>query len=235
MYKKLSFFTFIPSIIIVALLNLLLFLTVPNARLETFVFWIGWGFTFPINIAIAVMVWIFIHKKTAEREENTIIYLPLLTYVIFAGTAVYLVTGIIFMYCPIMKATAPLIVEAFVTGLYISVLCLSIFTTDRLANNQKEVHEKVAYLRLLQADIDSCILNINDENLLAKIRTLSEKIRFSDPMSHPSLAACEAELSNVVMTIVTKVNTSSTEGIEDDIIKASSLVDFRNNRCKILK
>ena len=54
-------------------------------------------------------------------------------------------------------------------------------------------------------------------------------------MSHPSLAGCEEELSRAVQTIVMKVSTSSVEDIDADITKAQALLDFRNNRCLILK
>jgi hypothetical protein len=54
-------------------------------------------------------------------------------------------------------------------------------------------------------------------------------------MSHPSLAACEEELSRAVQTIVMKVNTANFADIEADITKAQALLDFRNSRCLILK
>ena len=235
MYKKLKLSSFIPSIIICALLNLILFLTVPDARLESAVFWIGWGFAFPINIIIAVSIWIFIHSRTSARKEDTIVYLPLLTYVIFIATGVYLVFGIVFMYFSIDNVTVPLVLEAIITGAYAFVLYYALFIANRITGSQKETKQKVFYIRLLQSDLESCFSGVSDASLLAKLRELAEKLRFSDPMSHPSLADCEQELSKVIMNIVTKVNSSDLSGIDTDIAKAESLIAFRNNRCKILK
>ena len=88
MYKKLSALSFLPSLIIIVVLNLLLFVTVPDMRLSSPVFWIAWTFTFPINAIVAVAVWLYIDMKTTARKEDTITYLPLTTYIILAATAV---------------------------------------------------------------------------------------------------------------------------------------------------
>lgn len=235
MYKKLSALSFLPSVIICVVLNLILFFTVPSMRLSSPAFWIAWTFTFPVNVTVAVAVWLFIDKKTRERKENSITYLPLNTYVILSATAVYLVSGIIFMYCPIESAIAAILVELVISGGYAIALHYSLFLANRVANAQEETREKVLFIRLLQSDLESCFKNVSDEALLSRLRELSENIRYSDPMSHPSLAGCEEELSRAVQTIVMKVSTSSVEDIDADITKAQALLDFRNNRCLILK
>ena len=235
MYKKLTWRTFVPSIIICALMNLVLFLTIPDARLASPVFWIGWTFTFPVNLIFAVSVWIYIHSKTTAKEGDTMIYLPLLTYVILGATAVYLIAGIIIMYAPIITLTGPIVTECFITGIYGVVLYYAIFAANRVADNTQQTKQKVVYIKLLQSQLESCFVNVKDNDLLSKLKVLSENIRFSDPMSDPSLSVCESELSGVITDIVVKVNSSNLAGIENDITKATALLELRNNRCKILK
>jgi hypothetical protein len=204
-------------------------------RLTSPVFWIAWAFTFPVNVTVAVSVWLFIDKKTSERKENTITYLPLTTYIILSATAVYLISGIILMYCPIESAIAAILIETVISGGYASFLYYALFHANRVADAQADTREKVLFIRLLQSDLESCFKNVSDDALLSALRELSERIRFSDPMSHPSLAACEEELSRAVQTIVMKVNTANFADIEADITKAQALLDFRNSRCLILK
>ena len=235
MNKKLTFFSFIPSIIICVILNVILFVTVSPLRLASPVFWIAWFFTFPVNITIAVLIWISIHKKKMTRNEDTIIYLPLVTYIILIATAVYLVSGAALMYLPVMFPIIAVIVECIITCIYGLALYYAFFIANRISDTQKETKQKVQYIRLLQSDLESCFCNVTDEALLSELRKLSEQIRFSDPMSHPSLEDCEAELSKAVKIIVRKANESDLSDIRVDVSKASSLLEYRNNRCKALK
>lgn len=235
MYKKLTVFSFLPSIVICVLLNLILFFTVPAYRLASPVFWIAWVFTFPVNIGIAVPVWIFAHKKATARREDTITYLPLITYIIWIATGLYLVSGVALMYAPVLSPIVAILVDGIITCVYGLALYYAFFVANRISDSQTETKQKVQYIRLLQSDLESCFYNVKDEELLSKLRSLSEKIRFSDPMSHPSLADCEAELSVAVKMIVRKVNSSDVSDIEVDISKANSLLDYRNDRCRVLK
>ena len=235
MYKKLSALSFLPSLIIIVVLNLLLFVTVPDMRLSSPVFWIAWTFAFPINAIVAVAVWLYIDMKTTARKEDTITYLPLTTYIILAATAVYLVFGIVLMYFPIESVTLAVIIEIIISGGYASFLYYALFLANRVSDAQKETREKVLFIQLLRSDLESCFSNVKDDELLDTLKDLAERIRYSDPMSHPSLALCEEELSRAVQMIVIKVNTADTEGIADDVNKARALLDMRNSRCLILK
>ncbi|MBO5701046.1 MAG: hypothetical protein J6S71_01275 [Clostridia bacterium] len=235
MKKKLTFFSFIPSIIICVILNVILFLTVPSLRLASPVFWIAWTFTFPINITIAVLIWIYIHTKKMTRNEDTITYLPLVTYIILIATGVYLVSGIALMYPPVKFPIVAVLVDGIITCIYGLALYYAFFIANRISDTQKETKQEILYIRLLQSDLESCFYNVKDEALLSKLRKLSEQIRFSDPISHPSLDDCEAEISKAVKIIVRKACASEFSDIEEDITKASSLLEYRNSRCKLLK
>lgn len=235
MYKKLTFFSFLPSILICIVLNLILFLTIPAHRVENASFWVAWIFTFPVNIAIAVPVWVFAHNRGNARKEDIINFFPPLTSIIWIATAVYLVSGICLMYPKIVNPVVPLVADGIITCIYGIFLYYTLFVTNRISNAQIETKQKVDYIRLLKADVEICMNYTKDEALLAELRALSEKIRFSDPMSHPSLADCEAELSACVNKILRKVKASDFTDLEADIANAVSLLEYRNQRCGILK
>ena len=93
----------------------------------------------------------------------------------------------------------------------------------------------MVFIKLLQADLEACFPYVADASLLTALKKLSDKIRFSDPMSHPSLAGCESELSEAIARIASKVKGGNVDDIADDIKLAESLVESRNSRCKILK
>lgn len=231
MKKKSSLIYAVPVLIAVALLNLIIFLTFPKENFEiNRAFWLGWAFAFPVNLILAAGVFLLMEKKGIDAFMQV----PIRRVVIIAA-AVYVVAGAIFMYVPIQKLVVPAVVECVITGVYLIALFYAFAPMTKIKDSQQAVKEKVIYVKLLQSDLESCFAHVSDAALLDELKKLSEKIRFSDPMSHPSLAGCEAELSVAVNTIVSKVKNGNVEDIADDINTASGLVDFRNSRCKILK
>ena len=230
MKKVFGLYSFIAAVVLCGLVNLILFFTVPDARLSEGVFWLVWSITFPVNLLIMGGVYFYIGKKGGEF----LVYGPV-RRLLSIGFCAYLLVGLILMYVPVVSYPLPIILESLITGVYLLALLISFRGMNYVADNQRVTKQKVLYIRLLQSDLESCFVNVTDPTVLAKLRQLSEKIRFSDPMSHPSLAGCESELSSVIFGIVNRVNSGELAGLDADITKASALIDMRNSRCAILK
>ena len=102
-----------------------------------------------------------------------------------------------------------------------------------MARNQRTTKEKVQFIRLLKADVDGLLAYTQDTT--GAIKRLSDKIRFSDPMSHPSLAECESEISARILAFKLKLQDGEEIDIEKEVKKIENLLENRNERCKILK
>ena len=94
---------------------------------------------------------------------------------------------------------------------------------------------KNLYIRMLKADVDDCIARTGDPTVIAALQDLSERVRFSDPMSHPALGGIEIELSTTVATIAAALSESDTARATALITKACTLLESRNQRCIMLK
>ncbi len=216
--------------LIFGLLSLILFLTIPDQRLNSTVFWISFSFAIPVNYLALTgfTIWGF------AKKGESFIKLPITAAIsaIFAGT--YLLLGVFFMYLPIEKTTFPIIIYAIITIAFIITAIFSINGANYMNASEKHVKEKVLFVKMLEADVLDCVskANGNSANLL---RQLSENVRFSDPMSHPSLSAVEAEISSVVFAISEALNQDPNADITAMVNKADSLLKNRNNRCLMLK
>lgn len=230
--RKNGFIASLASLILVyGLINLILFLFIPEGRTDLASFWIAWSFTFPLNLLTTMGITIY-----CSRIENaTIIKIPLLFTIQYIFAGIYLVTGIIFMLINKDIALAVWIVEAIITCAFIILMIYAWLGTSFLAKNVEHTKKKVFYIRSLQADIDACISQVADSDVEKLLKELSDKIRFSDPMSHDSLAQIEGELKNNVREIITSVSRGNLELIPDLVKRAMITLDMRNNRCKVLK
>jgi hypothetical protein len=87
----------------------------------------------------------------------------------------------------------------------------------------------------MRADIENCLVYATDENTKAQLVKLAEKIRFSDPMSHDSLANCEKELEEAILLISSTLKADGSADVSNHIKRAEALIDYRNQRCILLK
>lgn len=74
-----------------------------------------------------------------------------------------------------------------------------------------------------------------------QVLTMAEKIRYSDPMSHESLANMDYDIEKGIDKVVAEVqnlltnNSIDVENLRREIQNVNNLIDSRNNRVKILK
>ena len=131
--------------------------------------------------------------------------------------------------------TAVWIVEAIITVAFIVFAMYAYLGMSYISNSIEHTKKKVFYIRSLQADIDACLPQVNDSEVAKLLTSLSDKIRFSDPMSHQSLIECELKIQDLVTEIVTNVSLGKLDNLSELVTRASVLIDSRNGKCKILK
>ena len=236
MKKSFALIALIVFILACVILNVVLFLTIPTmapeGRASEDAFKLVWTFTFPLNL----IIWIFGLGYLSRKSTDLIVHYPIMLFVLGGGFAAYVYVGFkSLFYSPNLTMTFAAIVEIAMTAAYIAIILVALFVLRYMGNNQKTTKEKVLFIRLLKADVDACIPLVNSPELKSLLGKLSEKVRFSDPMSHDSLKACEDEISALVVNLQMKARTGEENGLEEDIKKIDMLIDYRNERCKILK
>ena len=218
------------SVLVCALVNLIVFLTIDQARLETTAFWIAWGFATPWTLLSAIVLHLWAGKKQGEE----ILRMPVAYYLCAVFGGLYLVVGLIFMYANVETLTALIIIEAIITVIYLIAVMYSLNTTDSIAKQEKVTKQKVFFIRMLTSNVNTCLPMATDEAVRAQLETLAENIRFSDPMSHQALAVIESELANTIDDITMKL-TEGNQDVSALIKKAEMQLSRRNAQCAMLK
>ena len=227
--KKLGKFIILISILLVcALLNTIVFLTVDEARLDTKVFWLAWAFATPWNVVAAVILHLWAGKG------DTLVKMPIAYYVCAVFGGIYLLLGAIFMYANVTAITLLLILELIITIAYLVIAFYVCLGGNYIASTEKEVQQKVSFIRTLQSNVLSCLPMVSDPKVKAALEELAEKIHFSDPMSNASLATIESELTSTIDDITCKL-ANADEDVEELIEKAEAQLANRNSQCLILK
>lgn len=205
------------------LFNVIAF-AIPTAKTATF--WIAYAFSV-VAFALQIVIWKFAFKG-ADTLKSKFLGIPLIsvgiTYLI-----IQIIAFAVFMALPLTASWIAIVVCALVLGT--SAICLIGTETGREEVNRVEekVEKKVFYIKALQVDVEMLASTETDADTKAALAKLTEKIRFSDPMSNDVLSDLEAEITAKVKELKTAENKA-------EIITAlDSLITERNKKAKLLK
>lgn len=197
--------------------------------------WISFAFTI---IAIASSLLIFNFAFNAKETLVSKIY----GYPIFRVGAVYalaqLALGVVIC-----------IIAAFVAVPYWVALLLSIIllgaaaigviitdnTRDMVEKVETEVKEEIKAVTYFQIDIDGIFDECESAELKEELDELSERFKFSDPVSNESTKAIEEKIKGMLSDLRSFVEAKNTDEANALIKKIDNAIKERNRICKANK
>lgn len=191
-------------------------------------FWISYAFTV-IAFAITLFIW-FRFFKTNERIKSKFINLPILnicTYYII----VQIIAFLIFKFAYTLPAWMSIIVNVVILGIAIILLISVDKSADYIEAVGEKARGKVVFIQSLKAEIEGIAERVKDDSVREKIDALAEAIRFSDPMSDPSLEDSEKAISDKIIAL----KNAEEKDMESLIADINMLINERNRECKMLK
>ena len=212
------------ALILFGLFNTVVFLA---SLAHTVVFWLGYFFALFALITIALTLVLYFNKQIKEDKFLNVPAVKVAWTYFVLQTALSVWEMIAFP----LPYIAALIINL-VLGAVFAIIILSLYAaSNKIDKIEQFTAEKVIFIKQLKIKLDS--IETDDADLAKKIKELSEKVRYSDPMSHSKLAQIESELSIVVDLIDT--NISDTKNAMELCAKAEKLLKTRNEQCKMYK
>jgi len=231
MKNKFAIATLASLLIIAVVLNIMIFLLVPKEIIALGSFKVVWIFTFPVNFIMAFIAVVYVSKKNSD----IVLRLPPIMYITYIFAALYFAVGTKMMTVHFDSVKIPLAVMLAITAAHVIIFLFATLGVGYMASNQDRTQKKLIYIGLLEADVKSAAASVGEGETKDKLLRLAEKIRFSDPMSHDSLASCEAEIEEAVRYIVATVKADPAADVSSKIAQVEALLVYRNDRCKLLK
>ena len=120
--------------------------------------------------------------------------------------------------------------------LFMHIILLAVFAVMLLAmrsgreiieSRDAEVKGKVAVLRFMQADVESLIRKMPEHE--KDLKQVADALRYSDPMSHPSLTVYDEQMQRGILAI------GGGENIAEKCAELLRLIADRNSRVKLMK
>lgn len=209
--------------ILFAVLSVIAF-AVPTVKTGTF--WVAYVFTV-IAFAVQVLIW----KAAFDKDESLkskFFGIPT-GYVGGEYLLVQIVAFVIFLFLPTLPLWSVVIVCGTILGIAVILMISAEAGRNEIERVESRSGKKVFCIKALQADVELLSETERNPELKEALLELSEKIRFSDPMS------C-GESEDLETAIVTKIaELKSTVDKMEKIKEIERLLAERNRKCKILK
>lgn len=195
-------------------------------------FWISWGFSL-IATLITLAVPVLIVKE--GKEVKSIFQ----GFSIAAVTTLYFVAQLVLGFILIVASVLPIfivvILEVLLLGAYAVILILSFMGKNIVTNLEQNQKEKVYFVKSIAVDLSMAANKITDATTKKLIEKIAETAKYSDPMSSPSLAGLEAQISIKVEELKNVADENDVEKITTVANKIQELFTERNEKCKLLK
>lgn len=192
-------------------------------------FWISYIF---VLLAFA-LTGLFTLKIFADKKPFRYWFLgfPMLRW-----SVIYLICSVAFaaLFMLVDSVQVTIIIQLLLIGGYCAVGAFCYFAKAQIAEIDEKI-EKVYLFRLFYADLDTMSKIAADGEVKNSLTKLAEKVRYSDPNSHPSLSDAENEIQNKIFLLKGLIKSNEKEDALDLIHEIDGLVVERNARCKALK
>lgn len=228
--KKAFKFYFVFWLVLLVLFNVIAFVSVGWIAYEKYTpsFWIGYSLIMVSFFGQLGCAWA---SFRAENLQKLFYNIPIFR-VSYAGLiASFVVGGLCMLISPL-----PYWVGVLFCGIILAIEILSVTQATATAQIVADIDEKgkgnTYFVRSLTADAEGLMAKASPENKAA-CKKVYEALRYSDPMSHYTLAPLEAKISNAFTAL--EAAAMAGEDISAAAEELCTLIADRNRKCKVLK
>ena len=91
------------------------------------------------------------------------------------------------------------------------------------------------FIKLMRVKSQNLVNENNNKKIIKSLEGIAEKFRYSDPVSSKGIAASETKIDIMFSELEMAVNSNETDKVEIICGKLITLIDSRNNICKLNK
>ena len=188
--------------------------------------WISYGF---IHFAYFMLL---LTPKLIRKGKSSAVF----GFSLYSISAVYFliefVTGIIFILVSPEIASAALLVQLCIAGLYGIILVANILANEYTVDAEEKRQPQIAYVKNASAKLKFLLGSINDKEAKKQVERVYDAMYSSPVKSHPDLAQLENRILQSINELEQEVSAENNEGI---ISVANSLLSSINERNNLLK
>ncbi len=194
-------------------------------------FWVGYVF---ILIAFFGLIFIAYRVFNSENAQKLFYRIPLMR-IAKVGLVLTLLVGSVFMAVPGLPAWIGAVLCLLILGFNGISLLKASAAADIVEDIDDKIATDTAFIRALTADAQCLYTKTTNPNLRKMCKDVYEVVRYTDPMSHPSLNFIENQISRSFDAFAEAVSQEKEEAAGALANEIKGYITDRSENCKILK
>lgn len=219
--------------VLLALFNVIAFVSIGWSGHEKYTasFWIGY-----IGITFMFAGQLFCAWKVFQEEnlQKFFYKLPLLRVSYHGLIWSFILGGASMLISPL-----PYWVGAILCAIVLVVTAIAVLESSTVADLAENVDEKIkvqtGFIRFLTIDAENLLSRAKTESAKSACKKVYEAVRYSDPMSHGTLASIENDITIKFSKLSDAVASEDSETVVILADEITILLGDRNKKCKLLK
>ena len=212
--------SFFIKLILLAVFNVSFF-TITKAEC-TFSMWISYGF---IHFAFLMFFLSPLFTRKSRNSRHVAIEsIALVTAIYFVAT---LLVGLFFLLNPLL-VLFQYSVEAFITGIYLIILLITIVVNNRIADNDNAADAEKQLLNNIYVKAEFLKTKSGDAQVITELNALQEDSRYSPTKSSPAVKEFENQIISNLDEVTRDVEKAASDEILTKIKNCRDLLKQRN-------
>lgn len=233
MKKSFGFYSLIWAIAL-AVFNVIAFVTPGEiAGISKFdnSFWVGYIFITVLFVCQLACAFAAFRSGGLKKFFYNI---PLLS-ISYGGLVAMLVVGSIFMAIPVLPEWIAIVACVIVLAVNAVAVVKAVTAADIVCGIDERVAVKTLFIKSLASEAQSLVAAAKTDALRAAAKQVHEEIRYSDPVTHPALAAEDARLEKQFAAFAEAVRGEDESLATETATAVIEAVKARNEKCRIMK
>lgn len=197
---------------------------------RTPVFWISFIF-----MALAFAVQFFLTGYALNSDVEAVFFgIPLISLSVFYFYAEFVVS-ILMMIFQNIGLPASLVIQVVLLGIFAVACIMSLLARDTVQKIDKDIKEQVLFIRSLTVNVEMLEQKCIDPALKKELSELSEAIRYSDPITHQTVALLEQKIMQGITKLEELCSANDIKKTSDWIKELNLLIAERNKKLYMIK
>ena len=219
------------ALVIFAVYNAIVFVIKTEAKDASF--WISYAFT-AFAFLVAVISLILIGRKKGIIQ-NWFLNYPIVRYSVIYVISQVIVSVILIVVGDKLSVPVAFLMQFVLLAIYVILILIAFVAKISVEEAGKSIKAKCLFVDLLRVDAEMLCEKCNDSQALVVFKDFAETVSLSDPMSSPTLAAIEGEISSKVSEAQKSLLGNEVEKAVSLCREAKLLLIERNKKTRVLK
>lgn len=232
--KHKFFLYFIGWIAVVALFNLIVFITpneIDGISKYNAMFWVAYAFI-TIEFLILLGTSVFVIKEQSSQKVLSGIQMHTTSYI---SLLLMLIVGGICMAIIVIPDWIGIIGCSVVLVIHIISMISTQFLRNSIIETEQRIKQDTMFIKILTVEAQSLTTVVGDASMTKYVNDVYEAFRYSDPMSNYALQQIENNIMTKFNVFATCVRGNDVIGADISSKELLAMISERNMKCKLYK